>query len=489
METYHNQSAPEAPFAGLGQRRPESCRQLIRGATIYTADGDDRALSAGYLLIEDDRIAALGPLTGDEPNAEDVDAVIDGRGFMILPGFVNAHWHESLAGPYADALDDSHITPSPYSRGGDIPALSSQFGFIASLPDKISFAEGVAIARWSLWTQLRAGTTALGDLGSANNPLALGAAAEQLGIRLRLSRWGSDIAIAADGSVTAIADPHHQAEAWEAIADRYPAGREDVAVMASVCGAFGSSDTQLGLLKAFADRHSGPYATHLAPLANERAICEQAFGRSPIARFSDAGLIGPNLIAVHTNHASEAEFAELLAAKVNICQSPAHNALLGERTLSGSRQLSRFIAEGAPFCTSTDGNVMLVGGMAEALRASYLFHNEASGDNSFLKPLTNLRHGTIAGAHALGWGEAIGSLEVGKKADLVMIDCSDWRYFETHHPLEVFITAGSSKDVDSVWVAGQRLVAGGQSTAFSETELFADYQQATAALRSRLAKG
>lgn len=458
---------------------------LIRNAWIYTADEHDTAYEQGFVLMEDERIAAVGP-SGDEPHRDSRVEVVDALGFMVLPGLVNAHWHETLAGPYEDRCDDSHIVPSPYCRGGDIEALSRTFGFIAKLPDIIGFDEGLAIARWSLWTQLRSGTTALGDIGSANNPLAVGRAAEQLGLRLRLSRWGSDIAMASDGSITPVADPDKQAEDWEAIASHYPAAGTQVAFMPSVVGAFGSSDRQLALLHDCAARHSSPYATHLAPLANERTACLAAFGLSPIARFAEFGLLRPQLMGIHTAHADEDEYRLLRDAEVTICQAPAHNALLGERTLSGTLQLSRFMADGQPFCTSTDGNVHWVGGMAEAMRASALFHNEANGDNSFLKPLTNLRHATIGGARALGWQDGIGSLEPGKSADITMIDCRDWRYRESRHPLEVFIHSGNSRDVDSVWVAGRRLLSAGQSTMWSEDELYRDYRAACAALRKRI---
>ena len=251
-------------------------------------------------------------------------------------------------------------------------------------------------------------------------------------------------------------------------------------------GAFGSSDEQLIALRDIANQFQSPYATHLAPLRNEREAVMRVFGRSSIKRFDHLGLLTDRLLAVHTAYANEDEYQRLLTTGVNICHAPAHYGMLGESTNSETKQIARFLKEGVPVSSSTDGDISFIGGMPEALRAAHLNHNEANNDNTTCPPTLALRTGTINGAKALGWQEKIGSIIPGKQADLVLINIDDWRYQLGNHPLRTFLVTGSSADVDTVMVAGKIVVQQGRSTEFNEQELLRDYRLAVTSARQRI---
>jgi cytosine/adenosine deaminase-related metal-dependent hydrolase len=461
-------------------------RVLIRGGFLYTADASNRVISDSWLLISGDRIEALGQLGQDEPAH---DRLVDARGKMVLPGFVNAHWHESLVAPCHEQPDDSQLQPTPFAQGGNVEALGAMFGFIASVGARLTEPEALAIARWSLWTQLRSGTTALGDLGSANTADALAQAALELGMRIRVSRWGSDIMIKHGASkFERIADADEQARDWEDLLskwDRHPSGL--IGGMPSVMGAFGSSDQQLLALRDVAAKYDAPYAAHLAPLRNEAAALQAVFGRTSVGRFEALGLLGERLLAVHNAFASDEELDLMVERGVKICHSPAHYGQLGESTISETRRLGQLIKRGVAVSSSTDGGITYVGGMPEAMRATHLGHNEALADNTVCPPTTALRAGTLHGAQALHWSDRIGSLEPGKQADLVLIDIDDFRYAVGNHPLRIFLIAGSSKDVHSVYVAGRCLVEDGRSTLWDEAQLLRDYRAAATSARLRIA--
>lgn len=469
----------------LPKRPPAAKRKLVRNGFLYTGQLDRRFIPDAWVLIEGDTIAALGEAGQGEPS---YDELIDARGKMILPGFVNPHWHESFVAPNSECADDSHLRPTPYSRGGDIEALGSMFGFIAGVAKRLTPDEALAIARWSLWSQLRSGTTALGDLGSANTADAMATAAIELGMRIRVSRWGSDIMIPNGATeYRQIADTQEQIDDWTALMERWndhPSGL--VGGMPTVMGAFGSSDRQLGAMGEIAARFGSPYGTHLAPLKNERQAVRDVFGLTPVERFDRLGLLTNRLIAVHTAYASEEEYQRLLATGVHICHAPAHYGMLGEKTLSETGQITRFIRDGVPVSCSTDGDVTFIGGMPEAMRAAHLGHNEACNDNTVCPPTLALLSGTYFGARALGWADSIGSLETGKQADLVLVDIDDWRYRIGSHPLRTFLVTGGSRDVDTVMVAGEMVVRNGASTRFDEKSLLDDYLSAAHSARSRI---
>lgn len=461
-------------------------RTLIKNAFIYTVDGANTVIPEGWLLYQGKEIIQLGDSSVPVP---EYDNVIDATGKMVLPGFVNAHWHESFIAPSFESPDDSKMPPSAYANGGNIEVLGGLFGFISSIAHIVTPEEGQAIARWSMWSQLRGGTTALGDIGSGNHWDGMANAALDLGMRLRVSRWGSDIMIPNSGKIQRIADTDQQSADWETLMSKWHDHSSGlVSGMPTVLGAFGSSDEQLSAMRDIANKYNSPFAAHIAPLKNETPSLRRVFGKSAIERFEDLGMINDRLISIHTSYASPEEFDLLVKRDVKVCHTPSHYGQLGEHsTVTG--QLSNFLEAGVKLSTSTDGGVSYEGGMAEAMTAAHLMHNEMKNSTHFCPPTRALKTGTMHGAHALGWDERIGSLEPGKQADIVLVDTSDtWRYTpsKASHPLRIFLIGGGSSDIDTVIVAGETIVEEGHSTRLDETAMLADFQKAAASARSRL---
>jgi len=480
-----NQSNEFTAQQSFSSSAKKSKTTLIKGGFLYCADVANTIIEHSWILVKDDLIVEIGKEGEPLPH---YDTLINAKGKLVVPGLINPHWHESFVAPNHETPDDAHLQPTAYSNGGDIAALGAMFGFISTVGEKLTLEEGRAIARWSMWTQLRSGTTALGDVGSANKADSMANAAIDLGIRLRVSRWGSDIMLPKDSNdYKVIANTQAQTDDWVDLLEKWHNHDSGlIGGMPSVMGAFGSSDEQLLALSEISRKYDVPYATHLAPLKNERSAVEAVFGKSPIQRFDDLGLLTDRLLAVHTAYASESEFQRLLATGVNICHSPAHYGMLGEATLSETKQLGRFLKEGAWVSSSTDGDISFIGGMCEAMRGAHLGHNEAQNCNTACPPNLALKTGTLYGAKALGWHDKIGSIEVGKQADIVLINIDDYRYKLGNHPLRTYLVTGSSHDVDSVMVAGELLVENGQSTQFDEATLFADYQKAAQSARARI---
>lgn len=468
-----------------GERTPGG-RLLLKNAFIYTVDSGNRVLPHGWVLIEGDSFIAVG--SGDQSLPE-ADVVVDLSGKMVLPGFVNPHWHESFVeGPDPALPDDSDLTQLPFSQGGNIEALGSYFGHIADVGEKFRDDEAIAIAKWSLYTQLRSGTTAIGDIGSLNSTDAMAEAAIELGMRIRVSRWGSDIKIPNGAtSFERIADTDKQAQDWQDLMKkwhRHDSGLVDG--MPTILAAFGSSDEQLQALRDVASSYDAPYAAHLAPLRNEEPALRRVFGKSAVERFMQHDLLSDRLLAVHTAYANDDDYQAILAADVKVCHSPANYGNLGEATVSETRQIGRFLKDGIKVSCSSDGNIEYMGAMPEAMRYAHLGHNEANNDNTFCPPTTALLMGTKNAAAALGWEDRMGSIEVGKQADLVVINIDDWRYKLVKHPLRSFLVAGGSQDVDTVLVAGDAVVHHGTSTRLDEEQMFHDYASALKTAQARI---
>lgn len=460
---------------------------LIKNGFIYTATQNPICIERGWICIQNGKIKQLGSM--DDAKLPEADVEYDATGKLILPGLINPHWHESFIAPNFERADDVGLSCTAYACGGDIEALGSLFGFISSVPNRLTEQEALAIARWSLWTQLRSGTTAIGDIGSANSGKALAQAALDLNMRIRLSRWGADIQIPNNASqYKLVADGSEQIHDVEQLIESYHKHESGLlGVMPSVMGAFACSDNLLLGMGNLAKKYDLPFATHLAALKNEREAVQRIFGVAPVERFNQFGLVNSRLLSVHSAYLTEDEYELFVEEKVNICHSPAHYGMLGEKTLSETGVLTQFLKDDANISTSTDGDISFTGGMTEALRACHLNHNEVSNDNTTCSPNKALLTGTRVAATALGWEDKIGDLTCGKEADLVFIDVTDYRYKNSPHPLRTFLLTGSSKDVESVMVGGNWVLLHGEPTGnFSELDLWDDYCSAVTSARQRI---
>ncbi|MFG2063932.1 amidohydrolase family protein [Micromonospora sp. NPDC048871] len=468
---------------------------LIRGGSLYPADDEHRVLPDGAVLVTGDRIAAVGPTEEVEatllPQQRAELRVLDARGMMILPGFVNPHWHEMFAMrfPFKGALrspSDREDRPVFMALGGDVRAISGAFDDFTDLIADLTPDEATAIARYSMWTQLRSGVTTLGDVGSFNHPTALAAAARSLGMRCSISTWASDARCA----------PGETRFRRTRDADLVLAGIEEVVrdLAGDTTGLLRARPTAVYSLNmtdelgaGFAElvrRHDLPFATHVGALRNEVEVSRTYFGATPVRRFADLGLLSDRFMAVHCAFADEDERKMLVAANAHISYSPAKYGPAGEATVTETRAMPHFRRAGLDVSLSTDGAPLPVGGMAENMRAVWQQLNEMSADPTEVRPTDALAMATRIPARGLDWA-GIGSLEPGHQADIQLIRTQDWRYLLNPRPLEGFLALGGSQDVDTVLVAGQVRVRGGRPVDLDESDLQAQYLDALASFSIR----
>ncbi len=464
-------------------------RLLVSGGHLYPADAAASVVPDGAVLVDGDRIVAAGP---DAQVRAAIPAewqatlrTIDARGSLILPGFVNAHWHDlfALRFPFKGALRppvDRGDRAAFMALGGDLTQISTVFDSFTNRLAQLAPDEALAIARYSMWTQLRSGVTTLGDVGSYNRPEALAAAARDLGMRAMLSTWAGDTVCAPGESRfrrTRDADAVLQPiEALLAACAADPGGT----VRARPTAVYGiNMSDELGAgFRQLIDRYDVPFATHVGALRHEAEVSRAYYGTTPVRRLADLGLLSKRFMAVHCAFADADERKLLLAANVHISHSPAKYGPAGESTLSETRAIPELRRDGLDVSLSTDGAAMPLGGMAEAMRAAWHTYTEMYADPTELLPTGALAMATAVAARGLDWDDEIGSIEVGKQADLVIVPADDWRYLLNPRPLEGFLTLGGSADVDTVLVGGKVVVSGGRCTNMDESVLEADYLRA-----------
>jgi cytosine/adenosine deaminase-related metal-dependent hydrolase len=471
---------------------------LIENGFVYTADRQDRIHPSGSVLLVDGRIAAvgdaadvhravdeLGPMLGSVPR-------IDARHHMVLPGFVNAAWHDVFASRITRgalrSCHDHEDRPGPFAGGGDMHAISAMFDGFCGMIEALTPAEAEAIAYYSVWTQLRSGTTTLGEVGSLNRPDALLAAVQGLGIRAAIGTWACDVVCEAGAD-----HPRRARDSDRLLSDlegvfRRCASDATGRVRARPSAVYlTNTSEELGEgLAQIVERFGSTFVTILGAERNEGAFVEHYFGARPVERLDRLGLVSDRLMAVHCSFVDEDEARRLVDAGVHINHAPAKYGSAGESTMSETRLISKLLRDGADVSLSTDGTVLPLGGMVENMRAAWNMHNEMWADQTVVVPTTALAMATRHAARGLGWDDEVGSLEVGKQGDLVMVPIDGWRYLLNPRPLEGLLTLGSSNDVKTVIVGGQVLLEDSRACLVDEADLETEFLAALRSFSSRL---
>ncbi|MCR1786134.1 amidohydrolase family protein [Nocardioides carbamazepini] len=478
---------------------PTPAPALIEGAFVCTADAEHRVLPHASVLVVDGRIAALGSAGDVAPAVAALPdeqrgrlARVDARGAMVLPGFVNPHFHDVFVDRARQLLaDGGYGDPQPgvFSQGGHVTVLSQVFDGLRGLVDHLRPDEAEAIARYSLWTQLRCGITTVGEVGSLNRPEATTGALRFLGMRGAVNGWISDgycdPATGAFQRTRSVADIVAELDEVATACAAQPG--DQVRFLASAIYSLNMSDELGAAMADLVRRHDARFATHVAAMANESAASVAAFGRSSVRRFHDLGLLDDRLLAVHCAFTDADEERLVREHGVHVCMAPAKYGTTGENTMSGNGgQFLRFKRAGVNLSVSTDGEAAAVAGQIEAMRMAWLPQNELAADDTAVLPTEALAMGTRNAAAGLGWDAEIGSLEVGKQADLVLAPIDDWRYLMVSRPLDAFLQMASYTDVRSVMVGGQWVIRDGRTLAADERDLEAAAVEATLAVVGRI---
>jgi 5-methylthioadenosine/S-adenosylhomocysteine deaminase len=204
-----------------------------------------------------------------------------------------------------------------------------------------------------------------------------------------------------------------------------------------------------------------PVHLHLLETAGEIQDSLDQYGLSPLDRMDSLGLLNDRLLAVHMTQLTDSDIARLARGGVNVLHCPASNLKLA----SGICRVADLDSAGINVAIGTDGaasNNTL--DMFAETRLAALLAKGASGDPEAVPAERALSMATINGARALGQEDRIGSIEVGKRADLAAVDLSALPTLPVHHVISHLVYAAPSHQVSDVWIDGHRMVEKGALT-------------------------
>jgi len=231
----------------------------------------------------------------------------------------------------------------------------------------------------------------------------------------------------------------------------------------------GSSDEMLETAVALGTEHGWPVHTHLAEVREEVVEARGRWGRNSVEQAAEIGLLDLDVIGAHLIWLTEADIELLVAHDIAAAHNPVANMILG----SGVSRVPRLLAGGLRVGIGTDGAASNDSqNMLEAVKMAALLQKVDRLDPASITAPEVLRMATIGGAEALGLDDLIGSLEPGKRADVVLLG-GTVELANIHDPYQQVAYCTSPRSVSDVWVDGRRLLAEGSPTTVDEAEQIA----------------
>jgi cytosine/adenosine deaminase-related metal-dependent hydrolase len=416
---------------------------VIDGAAVVTLDCERRELTTGHVVADGNRIVAVGP--GPAP-AYDGARVIDGHGCLVTPGFVNTHQH----------------LYQWVTRG--LAADATLFGWLTALYPVWAGIdeESVHVAAQGALAQLaRTGCTTAADHhyvfpGGDLLEAEISAAAE-VGLRFHPARGSMDLS-EKDGGLppdSVVQDRDEILAATEAAIDRWhdPSPESMLRIVVAPCSPFSVTSELMRESAELARRKGVRLHTHLAETTDEADWCDEKFGCTPSEYAAQLGWTGPDVWFAHGIHFDDAEIKRLGQTATGVAHCPSSNARLG----AGIARVADLRAAGCPVGLGVDGAASNeAGSLLEEVRHALLFARARGGPQA-LGVRAALEMATLDGARILGREGEIGSLEVGKLADLAV-----WRLDTLAHagiadPVAALIL-GSPPPLELLLVNGRPVV-------------------------------
>ena len=448
---------------------PERVDTLIRGAVIVTQDEERRIIRDGALAVRGDRIAALGK-RGELEDKVDATSVIDGRRFVITPGFIDAH---------------IHITGDPLTRGYVPDDISDAFGdtlrrwviprYLAHTPTDERLS-----ARLAAVEMLRAGTTCFLEAGTIRYLDEVAGGLVEAGIRGRIGAWVEGRAFSPEDDEAALTGKAIRLLEQEVA--RFPADSgERIAAWPILIGHSTNTDEVWKAAKALADANNLGVSAHLSPYRADPAWYLDNLGRRPVAHLAEIGVLGDNLCLTHLVHIDDQEAALLAESRTNAILCP-FAALKGAFGISALGRAPEMAQAGMNIALGTDGYGSDL--MQKMALAAALF-KDARQDTTIFPAGQALDMATLNGARALQLQDEVGSIAVGKKADFVLHDTDRPEWRPVLNVLQQLVWCADGRGVHSVWVDGVRVVENYRHTQVDEEELYAAAQVAGEAIIKR----
>jgi len=407
----------------------ETVDLLVLGGTIVTMDGTRQVIDDGGIAVRNGRIVAIGPRTQIESGYTSRQR-INTTGKLITPGLINGHTHIPMV-LFRGLADDLDLQDwlTKYIFPAEAKNVSEEF---VRAGTRLGLAE-----------MIRGGTTTYCDMYYFEDAIA--EETSRAGVRAVLGETVIDFPVA---------DNKTNAEAMayvEKFVSRWK-GNDLIVPAIAPHAPYTVSEEHLKAARAFSDRTGSPIVTHISETKREVDDSVKAKGASPVAYLERIGFLNERVIAAHMVWPQGTDLSILKKRGVGVVHNPQSNMKLA----AGVAPVPKMMSEGILVGLGTDGaasNNDL--NMWEEMDTVAKLHKVFSGDPKVISAQQAFELATIRGAQALHLDKEIGSLEIGKRADLLVIERDALNQIPLYNIYSDLVYATKAFDVESVIINGR----------------------------------
>jgi 5-methylthioadenosine/S-adenosylhomocysteine deaminase len=417
------------PRAQAGPRRVSL---VVTNAIVVTMDAAGRILQNGAVAIDGSDIVAVDTAATIARQFRG-GQTIDAGGQIVLPGLINTHTHAPMV-LYRGLADDLALMEwlDKYIFPAEAKTVSPAF-----------VRAGTRLAALEM---IQSGTTTYTDMYYFEEEIAKETRAA--GMRAVLGQTVIQFPVA---------DAKTPQEALARAESFIMAFKGDPLITPAVAphAMYTLDAATLRAARELSTRHGVPTLIHLAESRDEVKTSQDQHKMSPVAYLDSLGFLGPGVLGAHGIWVSEQEIALLKSRGVGISHNPESNMKLASGTAPVPGYLRADVALGLGTDGAASNNDL---DMFEAMRTASLLHKLQTGDPRVVSAREALEMGTIRGARALGMQAQIGSLEAGKRADLIVVSMRGARQTPLYEPMSHLVYVARGDDVRTTIVHGKVLM-------------------------------
>ena len=424
----------------------------------------------GAVVVDGDRIVDVGKAAELESKHPDASRA-GGERFVVTPGLINTH---------------IHITGEPLTRGyvpDDTPFEENVFVWLCRLYSVYTPAEERLSAQLAAVEMLKSGTTTFLEAGTIRFLDEVVDGLVEVGIRGRVGRWVWDLPPEPDvyrqTTDEAIAHLERQLSDLRSVAD----GR--IGTWSIVVGHTTCSDPLWDAARQLASEHGVGMSFHMSPAKIDPDGFIAEFGQRPMIHLDQLGVLAPDVAITHCVHVDDEEIKVMARAQVSVAHCPT-TALKVSYGVTRIGRMPEMVQAGINVSIGTDGNN--ASNYSDLHRATYLvagLFKDGRQDPQMFPAEMAYEMATLGGARTLLMPDQIGSLEVGKKADVVLHDTDRPEWRPLLNVINQLVWSADGRSVHSVWVDGRQVVDAGRMTTIDESALYAAAQSAGEAITIR----
>lgn len=404
-------------------------KTIIKNVKIITMDSNMNEIENGFVVIEDEKIAFIGSMNEFKPIEN--SHIIDGEGGILMPGMINTHTHLSMI-PFRSLGDDCKDRLRRYLFPLENECMNKELAYHS--------------AKYAICEMLLSGVTTIMDMYYFEDEVAK--ATEEMGIRAFLGETVINFPTCdSEEAFGGIDYAKKFIEKWN--------GHNLITPFIAPHAPNTNNTDSLIKANEISKKYNVPISMHLSEMDYELKYFKEEYNKTPVEYLESIGLLSDRLVSAHCIFLTDNDINLLKKYNVKVSHCIGSNTKSAKGVAPVSKMLENNICVGLGTDGASSGNTLDI---ITQFKLFANFHKLENKDRSIFPAKDIVKLGTIMGAKVLNKENEIGSIEIGKKADLVILETKSVNMFPVFDPYSAIVYSANASNVDTVFVNGKCVV-------------------------------